>query len=75
MQNHVKIKGIDYQTLPTFTQNRLIKFPLAIPIDIRPEFRCKKDEGYEGYSARLRLEIRPEKVEISSTNLGLGLAH
>ena len=39
------------------------------------EFRCKKNVGYEGYSAKLRQEIRPEKVEIFSMNLGLGLAH
>jgi hypothetical protein len=35
----------------------------------------QKEQGDEGYSARFRLEILPEKVDISSTNFGLGLAY
>jgi hypothetical protein len=35
----------------------------------------QKEQGDEGYSARFRLEILPKKVDIYSTNFGLGLAH
>lgn len=73
MQNHIKIKGIDYQALPSFTQNRLILFPLAILIDIRLEFRCKKDERYEGYKAWLRLEIRPNRWRFPARTLASAL--